>query len=298
MIGRLTASTGGLAAVLTLGLLAPAATAGQAQPATVDTWTPPRTPWGEPDLQGIWDFRTLTPLERPRELAGQEVWTDEEAAEFEQSAEQRRVNSGFIVGTFEPAGTTLTADRRTSLIVDPPDGTLPPLTPEAQETLAAMRAARERPPHGPEDRNVVERCLVGETNGAPLIPGTTRLGITYNHNVQLFQTPGYVVLLNEMNHDARIVPLDGRPHVGQDIRLWLGDSRGRWEGGTLVVDTTNFNDTPPGLPLAIRLRWGWRGGSETHLVERFTRVNAEMITYEVRSTIRRRLRGPGQPRCP
>ncbi len=272
--------TGVLATVTVVVSLMLVPVSGQAQPATADTWTVPRTPWGDPDLQGIWDFRTLTPLERPRDLAEQAVWTDEEAAALEQRAERRRVNSGFIVGTFEPAGTTLTADRRTSLIVDPPDGTLPPLTPKAHETLAAMRAARERPPHGPEDRNVVERCLVGETNGAPLVPGNTRLGITYNHNVQLFQTPGYVVLLNEMNHDARIVPLDRRSHVGQDIRLWLGDSRGRWEGNTLVVDTTNFNDTPPGLPSAIRLRWGWRGGSETHLVERFTRVDADTMTYE------------------
>ncbi len=142
-----------------------------------------------------------------------------------------------------------------------------------------MRAALRRPPHGPEDRNVVERCIVGETNGTPLVPIPV-MAQTYNHNVQLFQTPGYVVLLNEMNHDVRIVPLDGRPHVGQDIRLWMGDSRGRWEGNTLVVDTTNFNDTLPGLPGYARGGWGWRGGSETHLVERFTRVDADTITYE------------------
>ena len=126
---------------------------------------------------------------------------------------------------------------------------------------------------------MAERCIVGETNGAPFVPIPV-VAQTYNHNVQLFQTPGYVVLLNEMNHDARIVPLDGRPHVGHDIRLWLGDSRARWEGNTLVVDTTNFNDTLPGLPGYARGGWGWRGGSETHLVERFTRVDAVTITYE------------------
>ena len=218
--------------------------AGQAQPATTDTWTPPRTPWGDPDLQGIWDFRTLTPLSRPRELAGKEFFTEEEVAELEQSAEQRRVDVEDFVTTLslEPAGTTLTADRRTSLIVDPPDGRIPPLTPEAQERSAAGQAAWLRPPHGPENRTVFERCLLGTTIGAPLTPEPPYFGPRYNHNVQLFQTPGYVVLLNEMIHDARIVPLDGRPHVGQDIRLWLGDSRGRWEGQTLVVDTTNFND--------------------------------------------------------
>ena len=281
MSGRLLASTGVLAtvsAVVSL-VLVPVPVAGQAQTAAADTWTPPGTPWGDPDLQGIWDFWTLTPLERPSELAGQEVWTDEEAAALEQIAERFRVNKFLNLTFLEPAGLQLTEDRRTSLIVDPPDGTLPPLTPEAQERLTAMLAARRRPPHGPEDRNVVERCIVGETNGAPLIPGSTLAGITFNHNVQLFQTPGYVVLLNEMNHDARIVPLDGRPHVRQDIRLWLGDSRGRWEGNTLVVDTTNFNDTLPGLPVVLR-RWGWRGGSETHLVESFTRVDADTITYE------------------
>ncbi len=231
MIGRLSASTGGLAAVLLLWLLAPAATAGQAQPATVDTWTPPRTAWGEPDLQGIWDFRTLTPLLQPPQLGEQEVWTDEEAAELEQSAEQNRANRSFAA--YEPTVTTLTADRRTSLMVDPPDGIPPVWTPEARERgAAAVRSLT----HGPEDRVLSERCIVGGTHGAPLLPSI----FPENHNVQLFQTPGYVVLFNELIHDARIVPLDGRPHVGQDIRLWLGDSRGRWEGNTLVVDTTNF----------------------------------------------------------
>ncbi len=236
MIGRRVVSTGVLAAVLLLGVLAPAATAGQTQTPSVDTWTPPRTAWGDPDLQGIWDFRTLTPLFRPRGLGEQEVWTDEEAAELEQSAEQSRVNSSFILSTAEPAGTTLTADRRTSLMVDPPDGIPPVWTPEAQERGAAAFLGSRT--HGPEDRILSERCIVGAIHGAPLLPSI----FPENHNVQLFQTPGYVVLLNEMIHDARIVPLDGRPHVGQDIRLWLGDSRGRWEGNTLVVDTMNFND--------------------------------------------------------
>ncbi len=150
MIGRRIASTGVLAAVLLLGLLAPTVTAGQTQTATVDTWTPPRTAWGDPDLQGIWDFRTLTPLFRPRGLGEQEVWTDEEAAALEQGAEQRRVNRFLNNLTFlEPAGTTLTKDRRTSLIVDPPDGTLPPRTPEAQERFTADRAPFGRPPSRP-----------------------------------------------------------------------------------------------------------------------------------------------------
>ena len=201
--------------------------AANAQPDSGSTEVP-RTPWGHPDLQGIWDYRTLTPLERPSELAGeQEVWTDEEAAALEQSAEQRRSNRFSY--TFEAAGLQLTADRRTSLIVDPPDGRIPRLTPEAQERSAAMLAAWLRPPHGPEDRNLVERCIVGETNGAPLIPV-----VPYNHNVQLFQTPGYVVLLNEMNHDVRVIPLDGPPPIshrpsasGWAIRVGAGRAR-RW----------------------------------------------------------------------
>ncbi len=262
--------TGVLATVTVVVSLMLVPVAGQAQPATTDTWTPPRTPWGDPDLQGIWDFRTLTPLERPRRLAGQEFFTEEEAAEREQRAERRRVNSGFIVGTFEPAGTTLTADRRTSLLVDPPDGTPPVWTPEAQALgAAAVRSLT----HGPENRVLSERCIVGGTHGAPLLPSI----FPENHNVQLFQTPGYVVLLIEMIHVARVVPLDGRPHVGQDIRLWLGDSRGRWEGNTLVVDTTNFN--AKGLPTPA-FQYGWWPSETQHLVERFTRVDADTITYE------------------
>ena len=210
MFPRLRASVGVLATVVTVVSLAPVALAGQAQTAAADTWTPPHTPWGDPDLQGVWDFRTLTPLQRPSDFAGgQEVWTDEEAAALEQSADQRRANLFSL--TFAPAA-QLTADRRISLIVDPPDGTIPLLTPEGQERSAAMFPGWVRPPHGPEDRNLVERCIVGETNGAPLIPFRFS-GPQYNHNVQLFQTPGYVVLLNEMNHDTRIVPLDGKSQL-------------------------------------------------------------------------------------
>ena len=240
--------------------------AANAQPDSGSTEVP-RTPWGHPDLQGIWDYRTLTPLERPSELAGeQEVWTDEEAAALEQSAEQRRSNRFSY--TFEAAGLQLTADRRTSLIVDPPDGRIPRLTPEAQERSAAMLAAWLRPPHGPADRNLVERCIVGETNGAPLIPV-----VPYNHNVQLFQTPGYVVLLNEMNHDVRVIPLDGPPHLSPTLRQWMGNSRGRWEGETLVVDTTDFYD---------QTSFSQRQGStrDMHLVERFRRVDADTLLYE------------------
>ena len=275
MSHRFLASRGVLATVLAVVSLAPVPAAGQAQTATADTWTPPRTAWGEPDLQGIWDFRTLTPLERPIELAGQEVWTDEEAAEKEQS-EQRRVRP---FSNFQPAGTTtLTEDRRTSLIVDPPDGRIPPPTPKLQKRLDAMRAARQRPAHGPEDRGLFERCFLGRTSGPPMIPSA----LHYDAMVQLFQTPGYVVLLNEMIHEVRIVPLDGRLPLPPTIRQWRGDSRGRWEGATLVVETTSFSDKTnyagagfghPGAPTPLL-------GANMHVVERLTRVDADTITYE------------------
>jgi hypothetical protein len=247
-------------------------------------WTPPRTPWGEPDLQGVWDYRTITPLERPRALAEKPVLTDEEAARFEQE-ENRRQNRDLIDpakgGLQYPAGgvvpynefwydrgNSLVGSRRTSLIVDPPDGRLPPLTPEAQKRAAANAVEQRETQAGRpradsyEDRPLSERCIMfGGT--VPMLPGA------YNNNVQLVQTPGYVAILNEMIHEHRIVPLDGRSHVNPDIRQWLGDSRGHWEGNTLVVDTKNFS-----------ARTDFNGsGAGLHVVERFTRVDPETLEY-------------------
>jgi len=237
-----------------------------------------RTPWGDPDISGLWDFRTMTPLERPSELAGKQTLTDEEAAAFERKRlreldKDRRVSDGIsVVQDVRNAynqfwwdyGTKLTEDKRTSLIVDPPDGRIPPLTPEARKRVDARRAARERPAHGPEDRAVWERCILGFNAGPPMNPSV------YNNNVHIFQTPDHVVILNEMVHDARIVPMDGRPHSAPHIRQWRGDSRGRWEGDTLVVDTTNFTD-----------KTSFRGsGPHMHLVERFTRVEIDTLLYE------------------
>ena len=242
-------------------------TAGQAQTAATDSWSAPRTSWGDPDLQGIWDYSTLTPLQRPRELAGKEFFAEEEAAEFR----RRRVALFEPSWSFFPVDLELTEDKRTSLIVDPPDGRIPPLTPQGQERLDAMRAANQRPPHGPDDRTLFERCLVGRASGPPMLPSR----FNYDDTVQLFQTPGYVVLLNEMIHEVRIVPLDGRLPLPRTIHQWRGDSRGHWDGDTLVVETTSFSDqtnfggTGFGQPLRTPLL-----GANMHLIERFTRVGA------------------------
>ncbi len=234
-----------------------------------------RTAWGAPDLQGIWDFATITPVERPATLAGKEVLTSEEAAQFEkQTLEQR--NPDRRDGTREADvgraynefwwdfGSKIIGTRRTSLVVDPPDGKIPPLTEEGKKKAAALAATRSGFASGPEDRNLWERCLVAPNAGPPMLPSA------YNNNVQIFQTPDSVIIFNEMINDARIVPLDGRPHVPENIRLWRGDSRGRWQGNTLVVETTNFRDDGAFRNATASMR----------LVERFRRVDAETLLYE------------------
>jgi len=230
------------------------------------------------DLDGVWVFSSLTPLERPAEFAGKSVLTDKEAAEFEKRTVERNdrdrrdrnpeldVNGAYNEAWFD-RGTrvaTVNGTKRTSLIIDPPDGRIPPLTTDAQRRAAERADARhQHPADGPEDRALAERCLLFNA-GPPLVPGP------YNNYVQLIQFPNHVVIFNEMIHDARVVPLDGRPHVAPTIRKWLGDSIGRWDGKTLVVDTTNFTD-----------RTNFRGsGEQLHLVERFTRVNESTLLYE------------------
>ena len=240
-----------------------------------------RTAWGDPDLQGVWDFRTLTPLERPDGLSEQQVFASEEAAaEFAAQtahaldADRRDgADQAFGFGSdIERAynnfwmdyGDSLTEDRRTSLIVDPPDGKIP-WTPEGRERPGTFdEAFSGMVTAGPEDRALSERCILGFNSGPPMVPSA------YNNNVQLFQTPDTVVIFNEMVHNARIVPLDERPHVPETLRQWVGDSRGRWEGDTLVVETTNF------------LRETHFNGSSAnlHLVERFTRLGDDALLYE------------------
>jgi hypothetical protein len=220
-------------------------------------------------------------MERPTELAGKQILTEAEAAKFEEQASVRNNRDRNVpagnVGDYNEfwydRGKKLTDSKRTSLVVDPPDGKIPPLTPEGQQRQAAATEARrgvgtdEPTPGGwVEDLGsggLRVRCLLGFNSGPPMTPGA------YNNNVQLFQTPEYVVILNEMVHNARIVPIDGRPHG--TVRQWVGDSRGRWEGDTLVVDTTNFR----------RETTFSNSSANLHLVERFTRLNADTLRYEV-----------------
>jgi len=267
----------GLPVVIAFALLAPA-------PVAAETWTVPRTADGQPDLQGVWDFRTITPMERPVALGTKEFFTDEEAAAFEKDENRRQDRDqidpetgglqyprGGVVPYNEfwyDRGNKVVGTKRTSLIVDPPNGRLPAMTPDGKKR-ADLRAAEQREtqlgrPHADswEDRPLQERCIVGLNAGPPMHPAA------YNNDFQLFQNPQYVVILNEMVHDARIIPLDGRPHG--HIRQWKGDSRGHWEGNTLVVDTTNFK-RETSLP---------NSGANTHLIERFTRTDANTLLYE------------------
>jgi hypothetical protein len=272
-----------LALVIAIGSVTPVAVEGQAQTPTSDnqtsaskkttaagktgkTWTQPRTPWGDPDLQGItWNYATITPFERPEEFGGKDVLTDDEVAEFErQTLERRRATQQTAGQDWWDPGTKVMPTRQASLVVDPPNGRIPPMTPEAQKSAAARaKARRDRgAADSPEVLGLNERCIVGAAAGPPIVPGP------FNNDIQFIQTRDYIVIFTEMIHQARIVPMDGRPHGS--VRDWMGDSRGHWEGNTLVVDTINFTD-----------RTNFRGsGEKLHLVERFTRVNESSLNYE------------------
>jgi hypothetical protein len=232
-----------------------------------------RAPDGHPDLGGVWNFSAITPLERPNDLAGKETLTDQEAATLEERAAQNRVDrpprSGDP-GTYNQfwmdAGAKVVPTKRTSLIVDPRDGKLPPLMPDAQRRAAAIADAARRS-EGPEGRSLYERCILGFSSGPPMIPGP------YNNFVQIFQPTGYVVIFNEMVHDARIVPVDGRPHG--TVRQWMGDSRGHWQGDTLIVDTINFTNQGTGT-IFVRPPVD----ENLHLIERFRLTDADTLLYE------------------
>jgi hypothetical protein len=266
-------------------------------------WVAPRTPWGHPDLQGIWDTASGIPLERPKDLGDKAVLTaDEIAARQAQAASRQQEQEkkaaavrqsaaaaaeltpaqlAGIVGPSADFNPGLPPNRaisaRTSLVVDPPDGRIPPLTPQARKRLEEREAARAHRGEADSwvDRNSWERCITR----------TLPLGMlsTYNSNYQILQTPDHVVILLEMIHEARMIPLDGRPPLGKGLRQWLGSSRGRWEGDTLVVETTNFTpdlDGGPIMPSHPNIVFTHRGSGETlTLVERFTRVDAHTIDY-------------------
>ena len=242
--------------------------AGQPEPG----WTLPRTPAGQPDLQGSWSFATITPLQRPSEYTGRELLTDEEVSALNEDAAtrasserrgelsaQRDVDLAYDQFWWDRG----TSDGRTSLIVDPPDGRIP-FTLEGRQRIGARGALRNRPARGPEDRSPGERCVHHTKAGPPMSAGG------YNNHVRLLQTPDYVVLVTEQIHDARIIPMNGRAPIAGNIRQWMGSSRGHWEGDTLVVETTHFNG-----------KASYQGSTEgLHLVERFTRVAADAMKYE------------------
>lgn len=234
----------------------------------------PRTPWGHPDLQGIWNNSTITPLERPAQFGGREFLTADEARALDTAAATRYdqrlddpaqdVDAAYNQFWWERGQTVAT--RRTSLIIDPPDGRLPALTPEGQVRAAAIAARLRGVSTGPEDRNLAERCI---TRGAPKLPGG------YNNNVQIVQTPTHVAIMQEMIHEVRIIPLDGRPHLPSGVGQWLGDSRGRWEGDTLVVETTNYHPSS-----ALNSYYCCPGAAEhLRIVERFTRTSRDTIEH-------------------
>jgi hypothetical protein len=284
VLGSVTASSASLAGQ------APAASARVERKAATN-WTPPVGPDGHPDFQGVWLNNSATPLERPKALEGRQTLTDEEVARLRERADRlfKDTNFDFAAGdavflaaladadNFKSATATGTTsemidrdfDNRTSLIVDPPDGRIPPLTAEALERRAALAERNRRPYEGPEDLTQVERCL---TYGVPRLSGTSNsAGAGPLGYYQIVQTPSYLLLYFEAIHEARVVSLDGHPHVPASFQQWQGDSRGHWEGKTLVIDTTNFSP-----------RNNFMGSAEhLHLVERLTRVAENRLDYEI-----------------
>jgi hypothetical protein len=253
--------------------IVPISAAGQTRAGSAKNWIAPRTADNQPDLQGIWTNGTITPLERPRELAEKAFFTPDEAAQYEKQVRERNhgdrrdVNpdADLAVGYNDfwwDRGTKVVSTLRTSIIVDPPDGRIPALTPEAQKKAAARAEARKlHPADGPENMSLADRCIARP--GPPMVPAG------YNNNHRIVQTSQHVVIFSEMMHDARIIPLDARPHLPGNVRQWFGDSRGRWEGDTLVVETTNFTD-----------KTNFRGsGDNLRLVERFTRIDQDTLLY-------------------
>jgi len=270
----LAAVTAVLLLVATPGFGQASSSAPKAAPAA-KKWTA-KPPDGQPDLQGFWTNSTYTPLQRPNGVT-KEFYTAEEAAQIEKQAAEREseqttpgtiadVHYDFTQFGLDRNQSTHASNMRTSLIVDPPDGKLPPVTPEGQKRQADRAAERRRmgaTTDAVQNMPVGTRCIIMAGSGPPMMPAG------YNSNYQIVQAPGYVMILTEMIHDVRIVPLDGRPQLPQNVRQWIGSSRGRWEGNTLVVETTNFNGKNPFQNASDDIR----------VTERFTRVDADTIDY-------------------
>ncbi len=254
------------------------------------SFTASKTPWGDPDLRGYFLVATYTPLQRPEAVKDKEFYTEEEAIAFFSNSVQadaqvdpKNVHYDWKEYGMDAWQTGVRPNLRTSLIVDPRDGRIPPLTPEAEKRRAArMAAAKQRSPEVSVStlQSFYTRCIMGNSGGTPLVRGGqvasadavgSAGGVTAEF--QILQSPGFAVIITESNSDARIIPLDGRPHLPAKVRTWLGDSRGRWDGNTLVVETTNFNDKAPAT--------NYQGStSSLTLVERFTLIGPKSLRYE------------------
>ncbi len=256
-------------------------------PAAKKTWAPPRTPDGQPDLQGIWNSATGTPIERPDELKSKEFFTEQEARDWEKTMQARNRKDGKaddpgVPGTYNDAfwemGTKSVKTLRTSIVIDPPDGKMPALTPAAA-AVRQQKIDRIFHPDGPEDLGLGDQCLMFSTGAPPMLP------YNYNSNYRIVQTKDYVAIYVEMVHDTRIIPvvksLDGGKHLPSSVHLWYGDSIGHWEGDTLVVDTTNFIPKSQFyFQLPYQVTTGPLADENMHVVERFRRLDADTILYQ------------------
>ena len=290
MIRRFLGSATASAAIIAVLLITQPPAAGQtASPASkvaakttsaAKPWTQSHTPDGKPDLQGIWNTATVTPLERPKGLGAKEFYTDEEFAKLSQHIRQGEVGEEAelgaarendlrydisLYGGFDITKARFASNKRTSLIVGP-EGVIPPMLPEAKQRNAE-RVARNKGHEfdSYENRPLSERCILMAQEMIPMLPAAGEGNL-----LQIVQGPGYVAFLHEIDHSTRVIPTDGRAHIPQNIRQWQGDSVGHWEGDTLVVDTTNFT-----------ARSAFKGsGEKLHLIERFTRNADDQIMYQ------------------
>lgn len=256
--------------------------AAKVKPATAKNYTPPKTPWGDPNLQGEWPAFANIPMQRPPGFGTRAYLTDEEFAEREKRAQKQTEADSEEFAPAGNAGVTINPpgywqergkpDHQASLVVDPPDGRIPPMTPQGQKFVHSLRGGLGPGSHFPdkvdswEDFDIYSRCI---TRGLV----SSMLPTLYNFGNQILQAPGYVVIRNEMIHETRVIPTDGRPHSGPNLRTYMGDSRGHWEGNTLVVETTNFNN-----------KTGAGGGffsDAAVLTERFTRTGPTDLSYDL-----------------